>query len=68
MSHTDTTNRIKDVILTTLLALAVIACYMVYKRYQWAQDDLSKMSKHMAELSKAEETLLDLQVGYASDS
>ncbi|XP_035714455.1 stromal interaction molecule 2 isoform X2 [Folsomia candida] len=57
----DTTNRVKDAILTTLLAAAVIACYLVYKRYQWAQDDLTKMSKHMAELSKAEETLADLQ-------
>lgn len=60
----DNTNRLKDIILTTLLALAIIACYLVYKRYQWAQHDLSQMSKHMVELAKAEETLMDLQVGY----
>ncbi|ODM93454.1 Stromal interaction molecule [Orchesella cincta] len=57
----DNTNHTKDAVLTTLLVVAVTVCYLVYCRYKSSQRDLSRMSKDMEALIKAEETLKDLQ-------
>lgn len=44
--------------------MAVTVCYLVYCRYKSSQRDLTRMSKDMEALMKAEETLRDLQVGF----
>lgn len=45
-----------------MLVVALTVCYLVYCRYKLSQRDLSRMSKDMEALMKAEETLRDLQV------
>jgi len=57
---TDNNNYIKDIVLTTALAIAVIGCMIVYKRYKESLEDLKKMTRHMAELSKAEKSFKEV--------
>jgi len=56
----DNTNYVKDFVLTTALAVAVIGCMIVYKRYKESLEDLNKMTRHMAELSKAEKSFKEV--------
>ena len=57
----DQTNRLKDMILTTSLAIALTIIWVVYRRYQLSQRDLNKMSKEMESLTKYEDELKRLQ-------
>lgn len=54
-------NRTKDVVLSSLLGLAIIVCWFVYRRYKSSQRDLNKMIKDMESLARAEKELQDLQ-------
>jgi len=51
----------KEIILTLALALAILGLFYALRLHRQSQDDIQKMMLDMKELSKAEETLKDLQ-------
>jgi len=51
----------KEIILTLALALAILGLFYAVRLHKQSQDDIQKMMLDMKELSKAEETLKDLQ-------
>lgn len=60
-SPTKTAFTVKELILTLALALAIIGLFYALKLHKQSQHDIQKMMLDMRELSKAEETLKDLQ-------
>ncbi|XP_037087465.1 stromal interaction molecule homolog [Pollicipes pollicipes] len=58
----DPSNLVKDAILLTLVLVASVGCWLVYRQNQKFQLRMRKMTADMESLSKAEETLLGLQV------
>lgn len=60
-SPKDLSSTLKDMILTTSLAIALTVIWVVYRRYQLSQRDLSIMSKEMESLTKYEDELKRLQ-------
>ena len=53
----------KDAVLLTLLLVVCVGCWLVYQQNQKFKRRMLKMTADMESLTKAEETLLDLQVG-----
>ncbi|XP_037087466.1 stromal interaction molecule homolog [Pollicipes pollicipes] len=54
----DPSNLVKDAILLTLVLVASVGCWLVYRQNQKFQLRMRKMTADMESLSKAEETLL----------
>ena len=61
--HSDPSNLVKDAVLLTLLLVVCVGCWLVYRQNQKFKRRMLKMTADMESLTKAEETLLDLQVG-----
>lgn len=57
----DQSSTVKDIILTSLLALAITGLAYAYRQNKKSQEHLKRMISDMEGLSKAEETLKDLQ-------
>ena len=60
-SESDLTSTLKDVVLTSLLMLAISGLAYAYRQYQNSQCYLKKIISDIEGLSKAEETLKDMQ-------
>ena len=60
-SESDITSTLKDVVLTSLLMLAISGLAYAYRQYQNSQCYLKKIISDIEGLSKAEETLKDMQ-------
>ena len=61
MDFPDNDSTLKDFVLTSLLMLAISGLAYVYRQYQNSQDYLKKVMADIDGLSKAEETLKDMQ-------
>ncbi|KAG8235492.1 hypothetical protein J437_LFUL015719 [Ladona fulva] len=58
----DYSHHMKDLVLVTLLVVAMGGCWYAYQQNKRSQKHLSRMMKDMESLQKAECTLMDLQV------
>ena len=61
MEAPENDSTLKDFVLTSLLMLAISGLAYVYRQYQNSQDYLRKVISDIDGLSKAEETLKDMQ-------
>jgi hypothetical protein len=61
VSELDSPSTFKDLVLTSLLMLAISGLAYAYRQYQNSQSYLKKIISDIEGLSKAEETLQDLQ-------
>ncbi|XP_046395505.1 stromal interaction molecule homolog isoform X2 [Ischnura elegans] len=57
----DYSHHLKDLVLVTLLVVAMGGCWYAYQQNKRSQKHLSRMMKDMESLQKAEYTLMDLQ-------
>ncbi|XP_043189307.1 stromal interaction molecule homolog isoform X2 [Amphibalanus amphitrite] len=58
----DSSNLVKDALLLTLLLVVCVGCWLVYRQNQKFKRRMLKMTADMESLTKAEQTLLGLQV------
>ncbi|XP_071526231.1 uncharacterized protein Stim isoform X3 [Panulirus ornatus] len=58
----DTGSHVKDLVLVTLLTLALIGCFKAYQRNREYEAQLSEMLKDMEKLREAEENLQQLEL------
>ena len=58
----DGSNYVKDVILVTLVIVAIVGSWYFYRTNRHSKEHLNKLMEHMAHLSSAEKELQELQV------